>query len=419
MHHIRKNLAVSFCNPPKAVWPLVLALGAALSAGAAMAQMPAPAAPPPGPQATTQQVAPQAALQGVALAELATQAPEQYVVKRGDTLWGIAGLYLKKPWRWPELWGMNRQDIANPHLIFPGQTLYLEKDGGVARLRTRRPGQASGELETVRVSPRTRSTSLADAALPTLQPHLIEVFLTEPLVVDEQELLNAPRFIARGEDRVLMSAGDRVYARGPANNPLRIETGEPRQYRVFRNATPLKHPITKEILGYEAHYLGKAELVRGEGFEINTDSKGGRIEEYIPATLNITSTREEIRAGDRLLPVPPRSFINYTPKAPAQEVDARVVSIYGSTTVVNVAQNQVIAISAGEHDGVQPGDILHLMTKGDRIVDKTDDSRVIVKLPSETNGMVMVFRTFDRVSYALILTVQTTVQVGDRLVNPE
>ncbi len=411
-HHNTKNLAVSFCNPSKAAWPWVLALGAVLSAAAATAQT--------LPEATTQQVAPQAALQGVALADLAAKAPDHYVVKPGDTLWGIAGLYLQKPWRWPALWGMNRQDIANPHLIFPGQTLYLDKEGGVARLRTRRPGQtSSGALETVRVSPRTRSTSLADAALPTLQPHLIEAFLAEPLVVDAQALLDAPRMIALGEDRVLMSAGDRVYARGSASNPLSTEAGEPRQYRVFRDATPLKHPITQEILGYEAHYLGKAELLRGEGTELNTDSKGNRIEEYIPATLSISSTREEIRAGDKLLPMPERSFVNYTPKAPAQEVDARVVSIYSSTAVVNVAQNQIIAISAGEHDGLQPGDILSLMTKGQRIVDKTDPSRVTVKLPSETNGMAMVFRTFERVSYALILTVQTTVQVGDRLVNPE
>ena len=125
-----------------------------------------------GQRATAQQVAER----GVPLSELAPGAPDTYVVKRGDTLWGISGMYLKRPWRWPELWGMNLKALPNPHLIFPGQTLYLEKDGGYARLRT----SARGEPDTVRVSPRTRSDSLSDTALPTLKPHLIEPFLVEP-----------------------------------------------------------------------------------------------------------------------------------------------------------------------------------------------------------------------------------------------
>lgn len=364
-----------------------------------------------GQRSTAQQVA----AQGVPLAELAPDAPDTYVVKSGDTLWGISGMYLKRPWRWPELWGMNLQAIRNPHLIFPGQTLHLDKTGGYARLRTSAPGA----LETVRVSPRTRSGSLSESALPTLKSHLIEPFLVEPLVVDADTLRQAPRIVGTTEDRVLMSTSDRIYARADAASPMRAEPGEPRQYRIFRDAVALKDPMTGDILGYEAQYLGKASMVRGEGFEDSANGKGGITSDYVPATLDITSIKEEIRAGDRLLPAPPRTFTSYVPHAPLIEMDARVVSIYGSSAVANAAQNNVIAINRGIQDGVDVGHVLSLLTKGSRIRDTTADQRSEIKLPSESNGTVMVFRTFDRVSYALILDVRTPVRVGDRLINPD
>ena len=364
-----------------------------------------------GQRATAQQVAER----GVPLSELAPGAPDTYVVKRGDTLWGISGMYLKRPWRWPELWGMNLKALPNPHLIFPGQTLYLEKDGGYARLRT----SARGEPDTVRVSPRTRSDSLADTALPTLKPHLIEPFLVGPLVVDADVLERAPRIVATVDHRVLMADGDRAYARGDAANPLRAEPGAPRHYRIFRDAIALKDPVTGEILGYEAQYVGKAELVRGESLEETADGKGGKVVEYVPATVELTATKQEVRAGDRLLPAPARAFVSYTPRAPQMEVDARVVSIYGGSSVTYAAQNQVIAINRGTQDGMEAGQVLHIMTMGDRIKDSTDEAKTVIKLPSERNGHVMVFRTFDRVSYALILEISTGVRVGDRLVNPD
>lgn len=369
-----------------------------------------------GQRATAQEVSER----GIPLSELAPNAPDTYTVKRGDTLWGISGMYLKRPWRWPELWGMNLKSIPNPHLIYPGQTLYLDKDGNYARLRTTPPGVAeSSEPQTVRVSPRTRSDSLASTALPTLKSHLIEPFLVEPAVVDSDTLLRAPRLVATTEERVLMASGDRAYARGDAAAPLRAEPGEPRFFRVFRDAVALKDPVTGEILGYEAQYLGKAELVRGESFEDLPNGKGGRVSEYVPATVDLSSTKEEIRAGDRLLPAPERVFTSYTPRAPQVEVDARVVSIYGSFSAAYAAQNQVVAINVGSQDGVEPGHVLTLLTKGDRIKDKTDDAKTVIKLPSEINGTAMVFRTFDRVSYALLLEIRSGVRVGDRLVNPQ
>ncbi|MCI5067203.1 LysM peptidoglycan-binding domain-containing protein [Acidovorax sp.] len=366
-------------------------------------------------RATAQQVSER----GIPLSELTPNAPDTYTVKRGDTLWGISGLYLKRPWRWPELWGMNLKAIPNPHLIYPGQTLYLDKDGSYARLRTTPPGAPESEPQTVRVSPRTRSDSLASTALPTLKPHLIEPFLVEPLVVDADVLLRAPRIVATTEDRVLMASGDRAYVRGDAAAPVRAEPGEPRFFRVFRDAVAMKDPVTGEILGYEAQYLGKAELVRGETFEDLPNGKGGRVAEYVPATVDLSGTKEEIRAGDRLLPAPERVFTSYTPRAPQIEVDARVVSIYGSFSAAYAAQNQVVAINMGSQDGIEPGHVLSLLTKGDRIKDTTDAAKTTIKLPSENNGTAMVFRTFDRVSYALLLEIRSGVRVGDRLVNPQ
>ena len=361
-------------------------------------------------RSTAQQVAEK----GIPVSELAPNAPDIYVVKRGDTLWDISRMYLKSPWRWPELWGMNLKALPNPHLIFPGQTLYLDKSDGYARLRT----QPTGGSDTVRLSPRTRTDSLASLALPTLKTHLIAPFLVEPLVADAATIEQAPRLVATTDQRVLMAAGDRVYARGNPDAPLSTKPGQPRSFRVFREAIPLKDPVTGEVLGYEARYLGNAELARSETTEEISDGKGNLKQEPVPATVDITSTKEEIRAGDRMLPEPPRTFKNYIPHEPQTSVNARVVSIYGSTPVAVAGQNQVIAINMGTAQGMEPGHVLTLLTQGDRVRDTTAEGKPTIKLPSEHNGLAMVFLTFERVSYALLLDVRTGVRVGDRLVNP-
>lgn len=362
-------------------------------------------------RSTAQQVAEK----GVPVSELAPNAPDIYVVKRGDTLWDISRMYLKSPWRWPELWGMNLKALPNPHLIFPGQTLYLDKSDGYARLRT----QPTGGSDTVRLSPRTRTDSLASLALPTLKTHLIAPFLVEPLVADAATIEQAPRLVATTDQRVLMAAGDRVYARGNPDAPLSTKPGQPRSFRVFREAIPLKDPVTGEVLGYEARYLGNAELARSETTEEISDGKGNLKQEPMPATVDITSTKEEIRAGDRMLPEPPRTFKNYIPHEPQTSVNARVVSIYGSTPVAVAGQNQVIAINMGTAQGMEPGHVLTLLTQGDRVRDTTAEGKPTIKLPSEHNGLAMVFLTFERVSYALLLDVRTGVRVGDRLANPQ
>ena len=360
-------------------------------------------------------IANQVAQSGVALSELSPNAPQSYTVKSGDTLWDISGLFLKNAWRWPELWGMNLSDIKNPHLIYPGQTLFLDTSNGRARLSMRPTSQ---DLPTVRVSPRTRVENLAANALPTLKSQLIEPFLTEPLIVDEQGLNAAPRIVAARDNRVLLTRGDRAYARGNAESELQDNpTKKQLAFRVFRSATPLKDPVSGEVLGYEAQYVGKALLARSEGKQDSVDADGKGQTEIVPATIDIIDAKEEMRVGDRLLPEPPPQLQSYVPHAPVGAIDARVVSIYGSA-VVNAAQNQVVSLNKGSRDGIELGHVLAIMTDGARLVDKTDANQPMIKLPDERNGLLMVFRTFEKVSYGLVLDITNGVKVGDRLVNP-
>lgn len=405
-----KYSTTTHTTAPSGVRSFALSALAAISMAAVLAPAQAQNYPITDNQRTTAQ---QVSERGIPLSELSPNAPDTYTVKRGDTLWAISGMYLLKPWRWPELWGMNMSAIANPHLIYPGQVLYLEKKDGYARLRSSPPDS------TVRISPRNRSESLSDTALPTLKIHLIEPFLVEPLVLNDDTLSQAPRVVGTVDERVMMAKGDRIYARGSQSDALWAIPGQPRFYQLYRNATPMKDPNTGEVLGYEAHFLGRAELVRGDAFEKVSNDKGEIVSgDYVPATLDVTSIKEEIRAGDRLLPAPASVFNNFVPRAPGHKVDAAVVSLYGSDAVAFAGQNQVVAINKGSLDGMAPGHVLTVMTKGQRIKDTTDPEKTMIKLPNEQNGIAMVFRTFDRVSYALILEVRVGVRVGDQMVNP-
>jgi hypothetical protein len=186
---------------------------------------------------------------------------------------------------------------------------------------------------------------------------------------------------------------------------------------VFRNATPLKDPVSGEVLGYEAQYVGKALLARSETTQSSVDADGKARTDIVPATIDIVFAKEEMRVGDRLLPEPPLQLQSYVPHAPTDPVEARIVSIYGSA-VVNAAQNQVVSINRGRRDGIESGHVLAIMTDGARLLDKTDAKPTQLKLPDERNGLLMVFRTFEKVSYALILDITHGVKVGDRLVNP-
>jgi hypothetical protein len=366
---------------------ITLALGVCLGATAAEPNFPIT----PKQRSTAKQVAEA----GVPLSELSETAPDTYTVKTGDTLWDISRMYLKSPWRWPELWGMNLEQIRNPHLIFPGQTLYLVKADGRATLRVGQgdPG-ASGRL-----SPRIRSSDLSRDGIPAIALHLIEPFLNEAVIFDDNQLASSPRIVGTQEGRVLLSRGDLAYVRG--------EVGGNRNYRVFREPRPLKDPTTGEVLGYEAMYLGAAEYTR------KGDSSKGEI---VPDTFTISSIRQEIRVGDKLSPVPPREFINYVPRAPGKDIAGQIVSIYGDG--LTAGQNQIVALNRGSRDGIESGHVLALWRDGIRVIDKTDAANTKIKLPDERHGNLFVFRVFNRMSYALILSVRDPVSPGDRFTQP-
>lgn len=408
-----------------------MSVGASLVAGTLLC-LPASAQKFPNLPISTDQraTADKVSQAGVPLGDLAPNAPDVYTIKSGDTLWGISGMYLRSPWRWPELWGMNLDEIRNPHLIFPGQTLYLDKSNGRARLSTTPPQakdavadapavapEPGGELPVVRLSPQIR-VSGSKTPLYAIRNRDIEPFLAEPLVLEVDELKFAPRIVATIEERMIIGRGDRVYARGPAENPVLDDQAQPRRYRIFRSAKPLIDPETREVLGFEAEFLGKAVLVRGEG---STEVRSGNNSKdaAVPATIDITAAKNDIGLGDRLASEPERQFVNFVPHPPAGPVAGRVVSIYGSNSVVNASQNQVVVINRGKQDGMEAGTVLAILSDGRQVTDYTDSSRALLKLPSERNGLLMVFRIFDRVSYGLILNVNNPVKVGDRLVNPQ
>jgi hypothetical protein len=193
--------------------------------------------------------------------------------------------------------------------------------------------------------------------------------------------------------------------------------GPIKQFRIFRNATPLKDPGTGEILGYEAQYIGRANLQRGETTDTQLNN-GKEVTSVVPATIDIVAAREEMRAGDRLLTEPPRPMESYVPRAPAQPVEGgRIVSVYGNA-VQFAAQNQVVAINKGTRDGIQSGEVLAILKNGATIIDKTNDAKETLKLPNERIGLLMVFRPFEKVSYALVLEISDTPKAGDLLVNP-
>jgi hypothetical protein len=352
---------------------------------------------------TSQQrsTAQQVAQAGVPLSELAPNAPDSHTVVRGDTLWGISGLFLKSPWRWPELWGMNLDQIRNPHLIYPGQVLFLEKVGGRARLRVGQPDSVAG---ITKLSPRVRSSALDGEGIPSIPFNLIEPFLNEAVIFQGNELASAPRIVATQEGRVLLSRGDTAYVRGELDGKT--------SFRIFRQPRALKDPSTGEILGYEAVYVGATEAVRPGESRTGADGKP----EIIPATFNVTSIRQEANIGDRLAPVPPREFSNYAPHAPAAPIAGQIVSLYGDA--LTAGQNQIVALNRGARDGIERGHVLALWRDGEKVIDRTDASRPTIKLPDERHGMLFVFRVFDRMSYALILSVKDPVKPGDRFTQP-
>jgi hypothetical protein len=352
----------------------------------------------PEQRSTAQQVA----SRGVPLSELAENAPDTYTVKRGDTLWHISGMFLKSPWRWPELWGMNLDQIRNPHLIYPGQLLVLEKIDGMARLKLGTTvGSAGG---TDKLSPSIRSESSETAAIASIPMNLIAPFLTDAMIFDSNQLATAPRIVAVQETRMLLQRGDSAFVSG--------ELGNTRNWQIFREPKALVDPDTKQILGYEARYVGSAE--RKQDGEARPGATGGGLN--VPSTFTITSNKEEVAVGDRLAPATVRDFAPFVPHAPAAPIDGKVISLYGDA--LSAGSNQIVSLNRGARDGLERGTVLALWHEGKVVADKTVEHGKPLKLPDQRIGVVFVFRVFDRMAYGLVMQTTDPTLPGDRVTQP-
>ena len=353
------------------------------------------------------------AAQGVALSDLAPNAPASYTIKRGDTLWSIATLYLKSPWRWPELWGMNRSQIRNPHLIYPGQTLELVRTAdGRAQLvlagskapaapPPAAPATEQPSVPTEKLSPRAREIgSQSTAAIPSIPNNQIEPFLSRPNIVAADELNKYAHIVSTQQDRLYLGAGDEAYARG-----INLADHEGTQsYHVFRPATALYDPDDvdhKSPIAYEAKYLGTARLI-----------KSGPV-----ASLTVTESKQEIGVGDRLVPIEHQELINYVPHRPDKNIEGRIVAVYGG--VMAVGAGDIVTINRGRKDGLELGDVLGVLRNGETVVDRTSPGKERVKLPDENIGNLFVFRVFENISYALLVAASGPIAVGDRFNQPE
>jgi hypothetical protein len=352
----------------------------------------------PAERSTAQQVA----SKGVPLSELTENAPDTYTVKRGDTLWHISGMFLKSPWRWPELWGMNLDQIHNPHLIYPGQLLVLEKIDGMARLKL--GSTVGGVGDTVKLSPSIRSESSETAAIGAIPMNLIAPFLTDAMIFDANQLLAAPRIVAAPEGHLMMGRGDTAYVTG--------ELGNTRNWQIFRAPKALVDPDTKEVLGYEARYVGSAE--RKQDGEARPGAETGGLS--VPSTFTISSNKEAAAIGDRLAPATVRDFAPFVPHPPAQQVNGKIVSLYGDA--MSAGQNQIVSLNRGSRDGLERGTVLALWHEGAVTHDKSVERGALMKLPDERIGVVFVFRVFDRMAYGLVLETTQPSLPGDRVTQP-
>ena len=329
---------------------------------------------------------------------LKPDAPDRYVVVPGDTLWGISQRYTDSPWRWPELWGMNRGQIQNPHLIFPGEVLLLDRARGTLSIAGTGTG-AGAPSGSEKLSPRVRAESLAKQQIPSIPPSAIEPFLTRPLVIEPDGLDSAPTIVGTQQDRVILSAGNTAYVRG-------IGDSKEETWYVYRPGPALIDPDTNRTLAYEAIYLGTAQLTRPGD----------------PATIVLTSAVQEINAGDKLVAAGRAQAINYAPHAPATQLSGRVMGIYGGVSKVGEAGPlQIISINRGRADGIEIGHVLALYSLGGSVRDTTKARNApdaLIKLPDERAGVAFVFRIFDRISYALIMHITRPVSPLDVVRTP-
>ena len=361
--------------------------------------------------------------------ELKKNHPERHVVVKGDTLWGISSKFLKDPWLWPKVWKLNRTQIKNPHLIYPGDVVFLDMSSGKPQLKLLR--------ETITLQPGAVEEPLEKTAVPTIPLNVIAPFLNQPLVIEKDQLANSPRIIAGQDNRVILSPGTKIYIN-------KIEEEDGLDWFVYRPGEALVDPDSRETLGVEATYLGDARMTKyGE-----------------PASAAITKAKEEIFIKDRLIPAGNEAITNFVPHAPEIDIKGRIIKIYGG--LAEAGPESIVAISRGSQDGLEIGHVLAINRYGRVIQDpepskeaaeksdtkpklkelnfevsKDADGKAIVdfekksekneglilepgmiKLPDERVGLMMVFRVFDRISYGIIMQASEPINTKDAVQTP-
>lgn len=339
--------------------------------------------------------------------------PDQYTVAKGDTLWDISAKFLSHPWQWPELWKNNSQ-IGNPHLIYPGDTIYFSMVNGRPQLslsRNEQPAKANGPCilkeadfkqgrtefrtsEDGKLLPCIRETTIEEA-INLIPSNAIAKYLTTPKVVSENELNSSPYVIGFAGEHLLAGVGDKIYVRA-------ISSSQNLSYTVYRTGDTYMSPETGEILGYEARQVADTKLEQAGD----------------PATLLIAKANNEIRMGDRLMPNAQEDIsLNYFPKPPDEKIVGSIISVLGG--VSQIGQYNVVVIDKGIKDGIQTGHELDIYKRGKMVRDPYMENKdVAVKLPDEIAGTLMVFRPFDRISYALVMKARQAIHVLDKIQTP-
>ncbi len=332
------------------------------------------------------------------------QYPDTYIVQKGDTLWDISSEFLRDPWYWPEIWFKNPQ-IENPHLIYPGDILAIIYIDGQKRVQLVSRGADGEVLSTsgtgtagmtiVKLSPRVRTQTI-DASIPSIPIESIRHLLSRPQIIDQEELDSAAYIISSVDAHLINSVGDKLYVRKLDTSS---DTG---RYQIFRPDKPIIDPTTNELLGYQALYVGESKLLlRGD-----------------PASVLVTNSVREILRNDRVLPLDNTNFErDFFPKPPVTYVRGEVVSLLDA--ISQLGQYQTIAINLGARNGIVVGNLLNIKRIGDVIPDKAEaDPAFRLKLPDERIGIAMVIRSFEKMSYALIMEADRPISVRDYVESP-
>ncbi|WP_026287664.1 LysM peptidoglycan-binding domain-containing protein [Thioalkalivibrio sp. ALJ24] len=319
--------------------------------------------------------------------EIRDSAPERYVVQKGDTLWDISAMYLEEPWYWPEIWAVN-PDIENPHLIYPGDVLSIYYVDGEPRITV----DAGPRVRpTKRLSPEVRIEELEDDTPPI---STLQSFMFQPRVLDEETLDKAPYILAADDDRVIFGPGDRVYARNAE------DTEEYEIYHIVRRDEMLIDPDTGEELGVATIPVGEAEIV-----------EPGHV-----ARVNIRRGEREAVRGDRLVPFTDEQDMLFDIGRPPEDIDGKVIKLFDAIT--QIGRHQAAVINRGERDGVENGHVFAAFTHGRTVRDPVAGTNEEVDLPEERAGEVMVFKTFEKVSYVLMTESERTLREGYTVRHP-